>query len=107
MSIDIQKQSEHSLSESQVKEPLPALKAETRPGRLASSAPRKHGLMKKATIALMAALLVYANQIGSFLAPENRYYFIWRFTDSLALILNVIFLAAAALAISELLRFLE
>jgi hypothetical protein len=64
-------------------------------------------LLKKTVVALVVVLLAFSKQIGSFLNLENRFYFLWRFNDGLALLLDVALLAAVAVFISELLRRLK
>src|SRR5262249_13553097 len=58
----------------------------------------KTPLLTKAVIALFLALLVFARQIGFFLVEENRYFYLWQWQDGLALLADVLLLAAMLLA---------
>lgn len=48
---------------------------------------------KSALVALVIALMVFAKQIAFFLVEENRYFFFWQQSDSIALVLDVLVLA--------------
>ena len=64
-------------------------------------------LLQKAIISLVIAVLTFAKQIGFFLKEENRYYFLWHKSDSVALALDILLLAALVFGGSVALRSLK
>src|SRR2546425_11743788 len=64
-------------------------------------------LLQKATISMVIAVLTFAKQIGFFLKEENRYYFLWHKSDSVALALDILLMAALVFAGSVVLRRLK
>src|SRR5262245_14677562 len=67
---------------------------------------KRHELTRTETIvlAVMAALLTFAKQIGFLLVEDNRYFFLWRFSDSLGVLLDIGALAALLYSVSLLAR---
>jgi hypothetical protein len=63
--------------------------------------------LKKGTAALVVAVLAFGKQIGHCLIEENRYYYLWKRTDSLALIFDILVLASIAFGLSLVLRKLK
>jgi Sulfatase len=51
-------------------------------------------------LAVVAALMTFAKQIGFLLVENNRYFFLWRFSDSVGVLLDIGVFAAALYAVS-------
>src|SRR5215210_3235046 len=61
-------------------------------------------MFRSAVVAVMAALMTFGKQLGFLLIQDNRYFFLWRFSDSVGVLLDIVILAAVLVGISVLSR---
>jgi hypothetical protein len=75
-------------------------------GAAVDGPPEQHELTRSQTLvlAVMAALLTFAKQIGFLLVEDNRYFFLWRFSDSVGVLLDIGGFAAVLFSVSLLAR---